>query len=297
MTPTPLLSRANRALLSYLIDICGVLASLCLLCGWISDLHGGEAYHLSPTFFSNGFCLSPLFDCTHHTCSAFDAFGGTLFVAVAVYLLLNKRGGDLPTAQLMPVAAYLFSHAYGHYVAGTELNQPGRMDDGEKDMAWNELFILAAILSIGPFSGVHYLTKAGKMKTGLVANAIASTVLVIYIAIYIIYVRKPRYALLYINVTILLSSVLPRVLAVGYQSKEDVAMRADAPYFFANTAADLLVGAVVSCWLVAVGVERIPVDAMGALVGLPLGLLHVPAAATGDATLGLEAACPAMLVG
>ena len=174
-----------------------------------------------------------------------DAVGGTLFVAVAVYFLLHKRAGDLPTSQLIPVAAYLFSHSYGHFVAGTELNQPARMDDGDTDMAWNELFILAAILSIGPFGGVNYLTKAGKMKEGLVANAIAGAVLVVYIAVYAMYVRKPRYALLYINVTILLSLAIPRVMAVGCRSEKDVSMRVDVPYLYANTAADLLVAVVV----------------------------------------------------
>ena len=119
------------------------------------------------------------------------------------------------------------------------------MDDGDTDMAWDELCILSAILSIGPFGGVHYLTKAGKMKEGLVANAIAGAVLVVYIAVYAIYVRKPRYALLYINVTILLSLATPRAMAVGYRSKKDVSMRVDVPYFFANTSADLLVAAVV----------------------------------------------------
>ena len=240
-----MLSRPSRALLSYLIDICGVLASLCLLCGWISDLKSGQAHYLSPTFYLNGFCLSPLFDCTHHTCSVLDAVGGTLFVAVALYLLLTKRGGDLPTAQLMPVAAYLFSHAYGHYVAGTELSEAGRMDDGDKDMPLNQLFILAAILSIGPFGGVSYLVKSGKMTEGWVANVIASTVLVVYIAVYALYVRKPRYALLYINVTILLSLAIPRVVAVGYRSEKDVSMRVDVPCLYANTTTDLLVAAVI----------------------------------------------------
>ena len=239
-----LLSRSLRALLSYLIDVGAVLASLSLLFGWISDLRSGHPGHLSPTFYTHGFCLSPLFDCTHFTCSMFDAIGGAMFVAVAVFCLIGRKGGDLPTAQLMPVAAYLFSHSYGHYHASAELSQPDSMDD-DKDMLWNELFILAAILSIGPFGGVDYLVEAEMMREGSVANAIAGGVLAVLIAIYAIYVRKPRYALLYINVTILLSQALPRVLAVGYRSNKDISMRADAPFFYWNMAADFLVAAVV----------------------------------------------------
>ena len=56
----------------------------------------------------------------------------------------------------------------------------------------------------------------------------------------------------------------------------------------------LLLGAVISCWSEAVGVATILVDTTGALVPLPLGLPEV-AAATGDATLGLEAVCAALL--
>ena len=69
--------------------------------------------------------------------------------------------------------------------------------------------------------------------------------LAVYIAIYALYVRKPRYALLYINVTILLSLAVPRVLAVGHRSDKDVSMRVDVPFFYLNTAADLQVAAVV----------------------------------------------------
>ena len=238
-------TRQSRALLSWQIDAASTVAVLVLLYGWVSDLQkdSGEADYLSPSFVKNGFCLSPLFDCTHLVCSAFDLVGALAFVAVAAYCLAFGKGGDFPTAQLLPIASYLFSHSYGHYVAATELIEPGSMDDS-KIMDVKDLAILAAILSIGPFGGAKYLVKAGTMSKRS-ANVAAAFVLMILLGIYATYVRKPRFALLYINITILLCLALPRAFAIGYTSEKDMAIRADAPFYYLNTAADLFVATVV----------------------------------------------------
>ena len=240
-----MLARQSRALLSWQIDVASSVVVLVLLYGWISDLQSADPdtsstrTHLSPSFVKNGFCLSPLFDDTHTVCSIFDIVGGIAFCAVAIYCLVFGKGGDVPAAQLLPVASYLFSHGYGHYVAATELIEAGSMDDN-KMMDVKDLAILAAILSIGPFGGASCLVKAGTTSKGS-ANIAAGLVLSILVGIFAVFVRKPRFALLYINITILLCLALPRAFAIGYTSEKDISLRADTPLYNLHTATGLFV--------------------------------------------------------
>jgi len=241
-----MLTRQSRALLSWQIDAASSVVVLVLLYGWISDLQSAAepgATHLSPSFVRNGFCLSPLFDDTHMVCSMFDIVGGIAFCSVALCSLVLGKGGDVPTAQLLPVASYLFAHGYGHYVAATELTEPGSMDDNTM-MDGKDMALLAAILSIGPFGGASYLVEGGTTSKGS-ANVAAGLVLSVLVGVFAVFVRKPRFALLYINITILLCVSLPRAFAIGYTSDKDISLRADTPLYYLHTAAGLLVATVI----------------------------------------------------
>lgn len=151
------LTRQSRALLSWQIDVITALSVLVLLSAWISDLRSNQANYISASFLQNGFCLSPLFDSTHIICSIFDACGGTIFIGIAML------SGPRIRQFLLPTGAYVISHAYGHYVMGTELVKPADMDADEV-LPLRDIFTLAAILSLGPISGANYLIKAGKMR-------------------------------------------------------------------------------------------------------------------------------------
>ena len=168
---------------------------------------------LSSSFLENGFCLSPLFDNTHLSCAIFDAIcGGSCLVA----MLFTKK------SSLLGVAAYFFAHSYGHYDAGVTLT--GEQMNIER-MGIKDMIVMAAILSIGPFGAASNLIKSGKVhKT--VANTCALLGLCLGVAVFATFLRRPCYALLYINVFIILTESLTRAIAIGYTSEQDVKIRA-----------------------------------------------------------------------
>ena len=87
----------------------------------------------------------------------------------------------------------------------------------------------------------------------------------------------------------------PRVTAARRSARDFLLDEEEDAFLLLLLLLLLLLGAVISCWSEAVGVATIQFDTTGALVPLPLGLPEVAAAATGDATLGLEAVCAALL--
>lgn len=230
------LTRQSRALLSWQIDVITALSVLVLLSAWISDLRSNQANYISASFLQNGFCLSPLFDSTHIICSIFDACGGTIFIGIA--MLSSPRVRQF----LLPMGAYVISHAYGHYVTGTELVKPADMDADEV-LPLRDTVTLAAILSLGPISGANYLVKAGKMRQRY-ANTGAMAVLILLVSIFVLCVRKPRFSLLYINISIILTIHFPKVYAIGYTLEKDVVARADIPLWHLNVAVDIFLATI-----------------------------------------------------
>lgn len=224
----------SRAVVSWASDAVGTVAVLVLLANWLSDIRAGSARHLSLSFFNEGFCLSPVFDSTHLTCAGFDVACGLGFIFTAL-LVDRGGGGDGAYKAYLGVAAYLFSHGYGHYHAGTELAEPG--STREERMGTVDLLLLSAILSIGPMKGVTCLVEAGKIGRRT-ANAAAALGLAVLVGIYALFIRRPVYALLYINISIILSGVLPRTLVIGYTSERDIAIRSKLftwPRFLVDT--------------------------------------------------------------
>lgn len=239
----------SKALLSWVADAIGSVLVIALLGCWLSDLRfvsGGDdddpsMFILSPSFLYNGFCLSPLFENTHLICAKFDAVCGIGFVLAAVFIT-RSRAPTNPSI-LLGIASYLFSHSYGHYVAGTEMVEPGSMKDDRMPVA--DLVILTVILSIGPSGGTNALVKAGKISK-TTGTTTAGLLLVVLVAIYAIYIRRPRYALLYINITILLTSILPMAFAIGFKSETDIALRSSDFSWF-KIGANLMVAGIVFC--------------------------------------------------
>lgn len=222
-----MMNAKSSAFLSWLSDAGATAAVLVLLVAWLADIRAGSAHYLSPSFFDEGFCLSPMFDNTHLTCAGFDIAFGLVFMSVA--LLIGRGGGANSSKRYFGLAMYLFSHGYGHYVAGTDIVE-------QEGMSIQELLILSAILSIGPMGGAFCLTEAGKIskRTGNVAAAIG---LVVLVGTYTLFIQKPKYALLYINISITGSTALPSMLAIGYTSESDIVVRSKFftwPKFFAN---------------------------------------------------------------
>ena len=244
------------ALLSWLDNVVGSIAVLILLAAWLSDLRSSaitnekssESLFLSASFLDNGFCLSPLFDNTHLVCASFDLMCGVAFLAAG--LLFNKKtsGGvqeqssSYITSPLFGIAAYVLSHSYGHYVAGTELKDSIEVDRG---LPTGDFITLAMILSIGPMRGAEVLVEAKKVSRR-VGNILAGLVLCILVAIYGFYIRYPKFALLYINITILMTSAVPAALTIGFQSDKDIAIRTSNFTWF-KFLSSLFVSLVVFC--------------------------------------------------
>merc|ERR1719183_3495933 len=111
-------------------------------------------------------------------------------------------------------------------------------------MEISETFVLAIILSIGPIRATSNLIQAQKIST-TTANILSVTGTVIMVAIYQFYIQRRIYTLLYINVSILLTSSLPGILWIGYTSQNDIAARSsrhnDNTYKWFKLGASLLV--------------------------------------------------------
>lgn len=145
-------------------------------------------------------------------------------------------------SSLLGMAAYFFAHSYGHYDAAVALT--GDQMKIER-MGIKDMIVLAAILSIGPFGATSSLIKSGKVDKN-VANTCALLVLGIGVAVFAAFLRRPCYALLYINVFIILTESLTRAMAIGYTSERDVKIRA-SKFRWLSTACGLAVLAVVFC--------------------------------------------------
>ena len=152
-------------------------------------------------------------------CAIFDFCSGLALLGCALVL---RGNGSTWKKKALGAAAYLLSHGYGHYHAA----KPEYL---EKEADLHDTLILAALLSIGPFSNASWV----KNKTWLYAGAAVAVASLC--AIYALYLRKARFVLLYINISILLSRYFPMVLWVGTTEPEHIAVRVDAhPWFYAK---------------------------------------------------------------
>lgn len=163
------------------------------------------------------------------SCSYFDANCG---LASIFGVLFTKK------PSLIGAAAYFFAHSYGHYDAGINLTEEGAAKNTSM-IGIKEMIILASILSVGPLASAGELIKAGKVSKST-GNACAVCGLATLVAVYALYIRRPCYALLYINVSIMLSISLPRVILIGCTSKQDVEIRA-SKFKWANTISGLAI--------------------------------------------------------
>jgi hypothetical protein len=141
---------------------------------------------------------------------------------------------------LIGVAAYFFSHSFGHYNAAALPMEEGSMQVKIKDM-----IVLAAILSIGPLTSVSELIKVDKVGKN-VGNACAMLGLGAGVAVYVIFLKKPCYVLLYINIFIILAISLPRCFLIGCTSEKDVEIRA-SKFRWESAASGLMMMAAIFC--------------------------------------------------
>jgi hypothetical protein len=146
---------------------------------------------------------------------------------------------------LIGVAAYFFAHSYGHYDASVSLMEEGAAALQIDIMDVQSVLVLGAILSIGPMTSAAELIRVGKVRKN-VGYGWAVLGLAAGVAVYAVYIRRPCYALLYINVFIILAMSLPRAVLVGCTTEEDVRIRAEK-FKWANVLAGLIVLAVVLC--------------------------------------------------
>eukprot|EP00657_Telonema_sp_P-1_P011813 TRINITY_DN740_c0_g1_i1.p1 TRINITY_DN740_c0_g1~~TRINITY_DN740_c0_g1_i1.p1 ORF type:complete len:174 (+),score=10.53 TRINITY_DN740_c0_g1_i1:477-998(+) len=124
---------------------------------------------------------------------------------------------------MLPVAIYTMIHGYAHYVSAQEnlLREP----------QGSEVLTLALLLSIGPIS----LTVAANQR-GInppLATGVGLASWVCTLVVFFRYIRKAVCALLYINITIMLCALLPRLL-VGYTHREHVAQRTRVRWFYSR---------------------------------------------------------------
>ena len=207
-------SKQTNAAVSWCADVLASFAVLVILISWISDIRAPSTRVLSESFLRNGFCLSPLFDDTHLSCSKFDALCGILCLFIMILTKKLSLGG---------MAAYFFSHAYGHYYAAVSLAGEGSPQEERIGIA--DLVVLAAILSVGPLNAASDLIRAEKVSKSM-GNICAFLGLALGVTVYAFFIKRPCYALLYINIFIILANSLPRSILVGYSSPGDVETRA-----------------------------------------------------------------------
>mmetsp|Transcript_28017 Transcript_28017/g.58375 ORF Transcript_28017/g.58375 Transcript_28017/m.58375 type:complete len:284 (-) Transcript_28017:1911-2762(-) len=235
MTETMTVSTPRNALISWIVDAIGTIAVVVLLISWLIDLQTPQQpSYLSKSFLQHGFCLSSpqIFEDTHFSCSLLDAFCGFLFIFSAVK-------GKMPSSSL-GFASYFFAHAYGHH----ELSQKSNTREDEM-IKPDEMITLACILAIGPWSSASFLVKSKKMSNTS-ANIFATVTLACLVSIYAFLIKNPKFGLLYINISITISALLPKMLLVGFRSEEDVALRTSG-FHWASVASNLFVSCAVMC--------------------------------------------------
>jgi hypothetical protein len=205
---------AQIALLSWCLDVLASATVIVLLVSWVYSVRSPTNPILSQSFIDNGFCLSPLFDNTHLSCSKFDAFCG---IACVLGMIITKK------SSLGGMSAYFLSHAYGHYDVGVSVVDEGFLH--EENIEVKNMIVLAAILSIGPLTAASDLVKAQKMSKAT-GNICAFLGLTMGVFVYGVFIKRPCYALLYINIFIILANSLPKSFLIGYTSQQDVEIRA-----------------------------------------------------------------------
>ena len=141
------------------------------------------------------------------------------------------------------MAAYFLAHSYGHYEASAMLTETGAAQMEHIDT--KGLITMAAILSIGPLSSASDLIKSGKVDK-LTGNICACLGLGAGVALYATCLKRPCYALLYINLFITLSISLPRCALIGCVSANDVEIRSST-FRLASVASGFAVLVVVFC--------------------------------------------------
>ena len=197
---------------------------------------------LSKSFLENGFCLAPhLFDNTHFSCASFDflcAFVCILAIFVGNVIPDNRSNNDekqKKKSMILPGSAiYFLAHSYGHYTFssvysgnGNEQQFPISETETISTNTIKDTIILAFILSIGPLEAASTLIKSNKLSPPnayIMAAAMLSTLVGIY---HTFLQSNPSYALLYINISIILSMSLPKLLFVGCTSQQDVILRSN----------------------------------------------------------------------
>jgi len=236
----------RRALLSWRLDILSCTAVIALLFCWLSDMNqlqqqsssenesDDDSLFLSKSFLTNGFCLAPqLFDNTHFSCASFDFFCACiciLAVLVGNIIVNNDHGAANKTfSTILPGnAIYFLAHSYGHYTFSTVVvNNEQQQFTSDSESITEKIqsaIILSFILSIGPLEAASTLIKSNKLSPRY-AYIMAGSMLAIQVGIYHLVLFNPSYALLYINISIILSISLPKLLFVGYTSEQDVKLR------------------------------------------------------------------------
>ena len=232
MTDSKIWDRSTRAFVSWGADVASFVLVIALFAAWIHDLHLGEARFLSASFLDQGFCLSNVVN-TQWACACFDFIGGFLMLGLAVF--------STPSRAMLCLggAAYTIGHGYGHYV----LNVASTVETVDAiELNLQEQLLLSLILAVGPIEGAKAIKKSvasGKSNTNL-HIAVAVTVLCLT-GFFVMVVKDAKYSLLYINTTIILTSVLPRVLFIGYKRESDISFRVDLNYYFWSQICKLLV--------------------------------------------------------
>lgn len=235
MTVSTPRNHARNALISWIVDAIGTIAVVALLFSWLIDLQTPQQpSYLSKSFLQHGFCLSSprLLEDTHFSCCLFDVFCGFLFMFAAVK-------GKIPLSSL-GFASYFFAHSYGHHALSQKSNT--RQNEMIKP---DEMVTLACILAIGPWSSASFLVKSKKLSNTS-ANMFATMTLAGLVSIYAYLIKNPKFGLLYINISITISALLPKMLLVGFRSEEDVALRTSG-FHWASVASNLFVTCAVMC--------------------------------------------------
>lgn len=220
-----------------------------------NDSSNPATLFLSESFLKNGFCLSPIFHDTHFLCASFDFVCGCVCITAVLISTINKnssknKGGKKQTSMVLPGSAiYFLAHSFGHYALsgdGGDIEQQSTFANQSLSEKIQDVIILASIISIGPLDIASTLIKAKKL-TAQYAYIMAGTILTTLVAIFFTFIPNQSFVLLYINISIVLSIALPKLLFVGYTSDQDVMIRSNDAKTRVNILSGLFIMVVIIC--------------------------------------------------
>jgi hypothetical protein len=171
-------------------------------------------------------------------CCVFD-------IAMAVLVTIMFYKGLLPKNEVSKgLIIYLIVHGFLHGLIGQ-----GLIDPRDKVDSLFKVTALASILMLGPTSLFRTMVAAADkplVSNRKIAICMAALLEVILVFIFVYFLRDGVYVLSYINTSVLLCDMCPRVLLIG-PDKVEARLKLFGPHYFATVFSTAFV--IIVAWL------------------------------------------------